>query len=120
MNHIHDFFVIGVHGLLGVELEIGKAFLRLVVEFLFYGKGDVDLVLLIELIVAHKPVHPGPQHKGLAYGAADHMEKGILILCQALVFLFQVGFQGAKIQIEADIRLVVGAVGHNHRHDSVH
>ena len=90
MDHIHDFFMIGIHGILGVKFEIRQAFLRPVVEFLFDGKGNRNVILLVEPAIADKTVHPGPKHESLAGSTADHMEEGILILCAALVLFLQV------------------------------
>lgn len=85
MDHIHDFLVVGIHSILGVKCKEGQAFLRFVAELLFYGEGNVNRILLVKLVIAHEPIHSGPQHKGLSCCTADDMEEGILILRATLV-----------------------------------
>ena len=120
MNDAHDFLVVAVHGVLGVKFEIGQGFLRLVIEALLHGEGHGDFLALIQPVVAHEPVHPGAEYKGLAYGTADDMEEGEFVLRAACVLLFQICFQRTVVQVEADKCLVIGTVRHDAGHDSIH
>ena len=65
VDHLHDFLMVCIHSILGVKFEIGQALFRVVIKFLFDGKGNGDVVFLVKLAVADKAVHPGPQNKGL-------------------------------------------------------
>ena len=120
VDNMHDFLMVGIHGILGVKLKVCQCFFCFVAEPLFYGEGDGNVVSLVQAAVADKPIHSGPQDKGLSHCTANHVEEGEFVISPALVFLFQIRFQGAIVQIKADVGLVVGSVWHYAGHDAIH
>ena len=112
--------MVAVQGLLGIKGKKGKALFRVVAEFLLDHEGDGDVSALVDFSVADKAVHPGPQDKGFGDGRADDVKVGELVFGAACVLFSEIGIQRTQVNVNTDVGLVVGPVGHDAGHDPVH
>ena len=119
VDHIHDLLVVAVHGFLVIIGQKRQAFLRFVVELFFNHKGDREILALVDLMVADKPVHSGAKNKGFGNRGAYYMEERVFVLRTPCILLFQVGVQRGQIHFNIDVSFVVRPVWHNTGHDAV-
>ena len=107
----------GIDGVLLAVFLVGKALFGLVLKLLLDHEGDGDVVAHVQAVAGDEAVHARAQHKALDHCGKEDVEIGILILGTPFVLLSQESVQRAAVDVNIDMRLVVGAVGHKISHE---
>ena len=75
------------------------------------------MVAHIQAVAGDKAVHPRAQHEALYRRGEEDVEVGVFVLRAPRVLLREKGVERAAVHVETDMRLVVGAVGHQVGHE---
>ena len=108
-----ELLVQGIHRLLILGVDKGQRLAAVIAEFLFDDEGGRHLVALVKVAVGDKAVQLGTQGDGLDERRGDDMEHGVGEQFLPLVFLLEVFVDGGQIHPQADVCLIIAAVGVN-------
>ena len=113
---LHDGGVQGVDGVLLAVFLVGKSLLGLVLKLLLDHKRDGDVVAHVQAVAGDEAVHARAQDKALDHRGKKDVEVSIFVLRQPLILFGEVGIQRAAVDIDIDMRFIVGAVRHEVGH----
>ena len=94
-------------------MDKGQRLAAVIAEFLFDDKGGRHLVALVKVAVGDKAVQLGAQGDGLDERRGDDVEHGVGEQFFSLVFLLEVFVDRGQIHPQADVCLIIAAVGVN-------